>query len=108
MSTVRRTECVVHVDVGQSSQLPGESGIVALLAPVEPNVLQHEISPSTMRPTASAPRTDGRVDEHDVAADQPLERPSHGPQRVLRVRLALGPAEVAHQDHPRAVIDEIA
>ena len=67
------------------------------------------ISPSTMRVDGLVRvGSDDVVDEDDVAADEALQHAAHGPQRVLRVRLALRPAEMRAQDDPRPVVDQVA
>ena len=95
---MRRAERVVDVDVGERRELPGERGVVRLLARVEAHVLEHEdlavdhALDRLLRPPD--PRSSST--NADVAADAGAAATRRtGRERVLRVRLALGTPEVA-------------
>ena len=97
---VRGGEGVVHVDVAEPRQRPRERGIVRLLARVEAEVLQEEHAARRQRPGLAL---DGRADAVGGQRDGlPEERPEaarHGGERELRLRPALGAAEVRGDDH---------
>ena len=78
-----RTEGVVDVGIDAIDQLGDECGIVALLPRVEPQVLEQLDTGCQLTQTGA-----------------------HCVHRVLRVRLALGPAEVAGGDHGGAALGE--
>ena len=106
---VRRTERVVDVDVGERGERRGELGVVRLLARLEAHVLEHDdLAVDHAVDGLVRLGADDVVDEDDVAAEQALQHAAHRPQRELRVRLALRPAEVADDDDAGAVVDEVA
>ena len=113
---VRRAEGIVHVDLGQRRQRFRESRIVGFLFRVEAQVLeqQHlarlELARHLFGNLAHAIRREGHVDAiAEFLVEQLAQPDGHGPQRILRIRLALGPAQVRGQNHfgavPQRVLD---
>ena len=103
---VRGAEGVVHVDLGQRGQRLGEGRIVGLFFGVEAQVFeqQHlarlELARHLFGNFADAIGRKGHVDALAEFLVEQLAQPvDHGPQRVLRIGLALGPAQVRGQDH---------
>ena len=101
---MRGRERVVDIEIGEAGESIGEGGVVRLLVRVEAQVLQqHDI--------ARRERGHGRLhlladtvrDEADRAAtERPGERRGKGPERHGLDPLALRPAEMRGDDHPRA------
>jgi hypothetical protein len=109
VGAVRRAERVVDVDVGERCELSRESGVVGLLARIEAHVLQHQhLTGHHALDGLLCLGSDGGVDEGDVPAEEPLQHTPDRPERVLRFRLTLGAAEVAHEDHLGVVVDQVA
>ena len=111
-----RTEGVVDVDVGQRGQLLGEGRIVGLFLGVEAQVLQQQHLAGFQLPGqlvgyfADAVRRKGDVDAlAQLLAEQDTQPVNHRTQRILRIGLALGAAQVRGQNHfglaPQCVID---
>ena len=97
---VRRAEGVVDVDIAQRGKLPRKAGIVRLLFGMEAQVLQQQHLAGLERvrhaPRPPARRSPARAAPACRAARSAARR--LGLQAVLRVHLALRPAQVAHQD----------
>ena len=105
---VRRTECVVHVEVAERRELLGEGGVVLLLLLVEARVLQEkhvavrELAAELLDLLADA------VGRHLHGAPEELPQPlGRGREAELGLLLALRPAEVAHEDDLRAGVHEM-
>ncbi len=102
MRAVRGAECVVDIAVGELGERLGEIGIVGLLAGVEAQVLeQHQSSRRELGDGARGDGTDAVGAERHAGAEQLGEPRRHGPQRVLGLGFALGPAEVRGHEHAR-------
>ena len=107
---MRRAERVVHIEVAQLAQLPGEFRIISFLFRVEAQVFQHERLPAfqlvrhllglranTVRRKANVLAAPQDAIEQDA---QPL---GYRLQAHLGIGLALGPPEVRRQYQARAV-----
>ena len=91
---MRRAEGVVaRYRSALRGQLGREAGVVGLLASVEAEVLEQ-------------PQLALLVAEGDLAAEQLGQPLGHRPQRQLRLRLALGPAQVRAHHHLRALVQQ--
>ena len=105
---VRGAEGVVHVDLGVGGERAAEGVVVVLLAGVEAQVLQHRHLPvAQVGHHLARPVAHRLVGEDDVAAEQGGEARGGRLQRVRRVGIAVGTAQVRGEDHPRVVIDEV-
>ena len=100
------TEGVVHVDVAQPRKLARELGIVFLFFGVKAQVFEQE-NGSRLRQHGLHRRADA-VRGHRHGAPQKLGQPfRHGFQAHLRIGFALGAAQVAGQNHARAVVQRV-
>ena len=106
VGAVRRAEGVVHVEIAQRGELPGQRRIVLLLAGPEARVLDESDAAAGQPPRHR--HAGGQVlDELERDAEHPLHVAQDLAQRVLGIRTALGTAEVRQQDDPRAVLAQI-
>jgi hypothetical protein len=85
-----------------------ENGVVLLLLRVEPQVLEEE---GLARPQAAdgvlRPDTQRVARAGDVEAEEGREPLGDGAEPQAVLDLAVGPAEVAREDHPRALVQEV-
>ena len=106
---VRRSECIVDVDIGVRRERLGEVRVVGLLLGVESEVLQHEDlarAHALDRVLRSDP--EGIPGDRYVAPDQLGQACPDGPQPQPVLDLPLRPAEVAGQDHRRSPLQQEA
>ena len=109
VGAVGGAEGIVHEDVAEARQGRRESGVVLGLAREEAHVLEQQ------RPPWREPR-DGLLglgrrrigDEGHLEAQVTPEGSGHRSQRVARIRAALGPAEVRHQDQTPTSVEDSA
>ena len=96
---MRRAEGVVHVDVGERSELAREGRIVLLLFLVEAEVLEQQqlAVAKLLGGGADAVRSEG-----DRAPEQLGQTLRHRPQRELGLRRALRPAQMRGEHHAGA------
>ncbi len=83
--SMRGCKCVVHVEVAERRQRPGERGIVALFAGMEADVFeQQHVAVAHLRDCAFGIRTDAVVRERHRNAEPLGERRRDRGQRILR------------------------
>ena len=105
---MRGAERIVHIEVAQRGQLSGKGRIVFRFAGMESDVLQHH-------DVAVAHSLHRGLDRRADAVVHVFDRPAHqGGQPVGERRRAIGivhlafrAAEVGHQDHTRAALDQV-
>ena len=113
---MRRAEGVVDIDLGQRGQRLGKGRIVGFFFGVEAQIFkqQHlagfELARHLLGHFANAVGRKGHVDGLAEFLVEQLAQPvDHRAQRILRIRLALGAAEVRSQNDlglvPEGVID---
>jgi len=105
---VAGAEGVVTVDVGHRGQRGGEFGVALLLAGIEAEVLQHQHAAvgqcGGLGPGVVADRVGG---EGHVLAQQFAQPDGRRLQTELDIAgVALGSAQVAHQDQASAALDD--
>ncbi len=109
VGAVRRREGVVHVDVAQRREGLGEARVVGFFLRVEAQVLQQgDAAGLQALRRRFRRRADAVRRETDLLAQDLRNLRHQGLQRHLRVRPALGPAEVGQQQHLRALGRKIA
>ncbi len=105
---MRGAESVVDVNVAQLRQLLGQRQVVLFLALLEAGVFEHEHITWLER---RGHRFDLGADDGgrhlDLFAEQFAEGFGRGLKAELGIRTALGPAEVAHEDEGRALIQRV-
>ena len=108
MGAVRGPERVVHVDLGVVRELAGERRVVLLLLGVEAEVLEEE-ELAVAQPLHGVDRADAErvAGDRHVAAEELRQALGDRPQAEAVLDLAIGPAEVAREDHPRPVGQEV-
>jgi hypothetical protein len=90
-----RAEGIVHVEVAQRGEPRRQLGVVALFTREEPRVLRDGHAAPRQPPGVGDRLLGERVaEERHRRPEQTLDLPHHGFHRILRVRFALGPAEV--------------
>ncbi len=100
MRAVRGRERIVDVDVGERGERARELGVVALLALVEAQVLEHRDVAGLQRGDhLIGLRADAVGCERHGLAEKSGQRLCHGAQRMLRRRTTLGATEVRGHDH---------
>ena len=111
MRSVRRAERVVHEQFGQVRQFFAEAGIVLLLFRAVADVLQEHHLAAFQRSSLGADAVVhdriGRREQH-VLFQQFAQALRHGLQRKVVIRFSLGTAQMAHQDHCRALLQHVA
>ena len=96
-------EGVVHVDLAEGGEFFGKPGVVGLFLGVKADVFEEQdlAVPETGRGGFGF-RADTIADEFNGGGNQLTEPVGDGFERVFRVLLALGPAEMRHQDETGA------
>src|SRR5512132_592857 len=108
MRPVRGAKGVVNVKITQLGKRLGEFWIVRLLARVETNIFeQRDIAVLHVLNDFLRHVTNGVVTENDGVMDQGMHIFADWPKRIFLNRLALGPAEMRHQNGFRAVFAEV-
>src|SRR6185503_12362052 len=104
---MRRAKRVVDEEISQFGERAREAWIVFLLATEEAGILEQE----ELAGFATLARFErlvriGRLDEDDFAPRQLSQPGRHRLQRVLLLRLPLGPPEVRQDDRKRSALEQ--
>ena len=108
MRAVRGAKSIVHVKIAQLGKRLGEFWIVRFLPGLEPNILeQRDIAVLHVLNDFLRHLTNRVVTENDRVMDQGMQIIADWTKRIFLNRLALGPAEMRHQNGFRAVFAQI-
>jgi hypothetical protein len=108
VGAVRRPERVVDVGIGVGRQRLRERGVVLLLLRVEAQVLQEQgLAGAEAAHGVLGARPEGIARAGDVEPEERREPLGDGAQPQAVQDLAVGAAEVAREDHPRALVQEV-
>src|SRR5512133_1712815 len=108
MGPVRGAESIVDIEITQLGKGLGKFWIVRLLTWLKPNILeQRDIAVLHVLNDFLRHITNGVVTENDGMMDQGMQVFADWPKRIFLNRLALGPAEMRHQNGFRAVFAEV-
>ena len=108
MRAVRGAKGIVHVKITQLGKRLGEFWIIRFLTGLKPNILeQRDIAVLHVVNDFLRHITNGVVTENDGMMDQGMQIFANWPKRIFLNRLALGPAEMRHQNGFRAVFAEV-
>jgi hypothetical protein len=102
MRAVGRAKGVVHVDVGEGSELLGEGRVVLLLLRVEAQVLeQQDLAVAELRDGRLRLRADRGLAERHRTCERLGQALRYRAKGELRLPLPLRPPEVRAERHPR-------
>ncbi len=105
---MRGAEGIVHERVAELRQLPREGRVIALFLRVKADVFEQQHAAWLEHAyRCFGGRTDAVRGEWAGGSEQLAEALRDGLQRILRVRLAVGPAEVGEHDDAGAVLTQV-
>ena len=105
---MRGAKRVIHIEIAKRGQLLRKAGIVLGFAGVKSDVLQHQdVAITHVRDGPLHLRTDTIGNVLHGAPDKLAQPGRQRGRSKLLVDLAVGPAEVRHQDHTRLPLQEI-
>src|SRR4029077_12714679 len=108
MRAVRGAKGIVYVKIAQLGKRFGEFWIIRFLTGLKANILeQRDIAVLHVVNDFLRHITNGVVAENDGMMDQGMQVFANWPKRIFVNRLALGPAEMGHQNCLRAVIAKV-
>src|SRR6476646_1795972 len=108
MRAVRGAKGIGYVKIAQLGKRFGEFWIIRFLTGLKPNILeQRDIAVLHVVNDFLRHISNGVVTENDGMMDQGMQVFANWPKRIFVNRLALGPAEMGHQNGFRAVFAEV-
>ena len=105
---MRRSEGVVHVQIGKAGQRLGERGVVGFLARVKAQVLQEqEVTGAQPLDRVLDARPERIAGHADRAAQELAQAVGDRLEAVRVVDLAMGSPQVAGHDHGRPMLQQV-